>query len=265
MTLQRRAAATALILAAVLSVAGCTPVEANAWRLGKDGTIGFVDCTEFRASRIELTYLSSGIPVAEVVMEGEERAFGGGRELSRVPGQWLVSTSVVALAEWDSFRVTVSAAPFPLGTSHLSNRRTDPAALDQVFEAEIERSELRLGEWVWDETGSDCEILPESDGEPVYTGALSAAAYEQLLTEHPDLDSLADALADLGRIAPILAFQALLLEEIGAGALPGEDPSLTLARIRPAAAPSALLAAELAATRLGFIWDPDAVRAGETD
>ncbi len=262
----RSLTSSVLAVALLFSLASCTPVIPNAWLLGQDGTLGFADCSEFRASRVEVAYLRSGVAVAQIVAEGEERSFGGGHQLWGLPERWLVSSTMTMLPEWDAVRLTFWAAPFPLGTSQTSNRRTSPDALDQVGEAEIPRSQLRIDEWVWDEPGAaGCDILPGSSGDPVYSEALAREAYEQLLAEHPDLDSLADALADLDRIAPILAFQSLLLEEVTAAALPDEDLDQSLARIRPTAAPYALLAAELAVTRLGFVWDEAAVRAPETD
>lgn len=258
----KRGTLGALIL---ISVTACTPGVANAWRLEADGSVSVVSCRDVRASRFEVEYLSAGVAVASAAAEGEERSFGDGHPVVMVPEGWLTAVGMTSLPEWDAVRATLAVAPFPAGTSHAQSRRDDPSALVETFTAEIPRSDLRVGEWVWDRQGSTCDILPESDGAPVYTGALPREAYEQLLSEYPDLDSLAGALVDLRQVAPILAFQALLVDEIGASALPGEDPSLTLARIRPTAAPSALLAAELAVTRLGFTWDESAVRAGETD
>ena len=254
-----------LALALVLAIVSCTPVVPNAWRLGDDGTVGFVKCTEFRASRLDVTYLREGIPVAEIAMEGEEQTLGGGHQLVGVPSRWLTSTSLVAIPDWDELRLVFSVAPFPWGTAQGTTRRDDPAALDRVVEVEVRRSQLRSAEWVWDDHGVGCDILPGVDGKPIYTGALSRENYELLLAAHPDLDSLADGLAESGRIAPILAFQTLILDEVAASALPGEEARDTLLRIRPTVAADALLAAELAVTRLGFTWDESAVRAGETD
>ena len=173
----RTTGAAFVLVAAALCLTACTPGIATAWRLNADGSVSVTACEEFRASRIDVIYLSEDSSIAELAAEGEERRFGDGHQASIAPDHWLSSVGLAAVPEWDAVRVIFSAAPFPLGTSHRTNRPGGSAALDQVFEAEIERSELHLGEWVWDETGSDCEILPESDGVPVYTGALSADSY----------------------------------------------------------------------------------------
>jgi hypothetical protein len=212
-----------------------------------------------------VTYLKEGAPVAHTVAEGEERSFEAGGEIMIAPEHWLVSTTLDGVSDWDTAIVSFFVAPFPYGTSQMTGGKRDPSSLEETLRAQISRSQLREGQWVWDEPGTTCETGPASSGEPIYTGALSRESFEAITREHPDLTTLVDALTKLGRVAPILAFQSMLLEDLNSAALPGEDLPDTLARTRPEMSVDALLAAELAVSRLGFTWDAAAVRVGALD
>lgn len=245
---------------ACLTLSACTPPIAYAWKLNPDDTISIATCSHERASRLEVRYFRDGHPTSRFVAEGSELEVGEGREVAFSPESWLVAPpDVESLSEGDSVSVTLLAAPFPQGTVQLKNAGGEMIA---VVDRQIDRSKLRLGEWIWDETGLRCDLTTEPLDQP-YTGALNRPTYEVILTENPDADSLVDALVKLDRVAPILAFQAMLIDDLKAA----DDGSGSLAdaleTAHPGIEPDVVYAAGLAVARLGFVWRPGVVEGNE--